>query len=119
LGINDTPGHDVGDVVLCEVAATLRAAARGQDAVGRQGGEAFVLLLPRTGPEEANVCAERLRQAVASAKPGAGLRVVPVTASFGVAQAAAGDTWRTLFKRANEKLYHAKSDGRNRVAMAG
>ena len=116
--VNDRYGHDVGDLVLREVADHVRMCIRPYDALGRYGGEEFLLILPRTDAPAALVVAERVRQGVQGAeivtREG---QVVPVTMSFGVSvwepksELAAPE----LMKRADQALYVSKNSGRNRV----
>ncbi len=115
--INDTYGHDVGDEVLREFAGRISANVRGIDLACRYGGEEFVVVMPDTDLSFAYMVAERLRQSVADAPFAAGSasRQVPVTISIGVAASGGGDTPEGLLKRADQALYRAKRDGRNRV----
>jgi diguanylate cyclase (GGDEF)-like protein len=120
---NDTYGHGQGDDCLCRVAKALRQTLqRPGDVVTRIGGEEFAVLLPDTGPEAALGIAQRLRQAVSDLDIAhAGSDTAPhVTLSIGVAclDPAADTTFETLFHRADQALYRAKHDGRNRVAPA-
>lgn len=112
--INDTAGHAAGDAVLRDVADRMLAITRACDTAGRLGGEEFGWLLPNTGPNEAAEAAERLRRSFEAATFAAGRRV---TASFGVATFASGDTSADLLRRADELLYRAKREGRNRVVV--
>ena len=114
--VNDTYGHDVGDAVLVQVAATLGAGVRTVDTCARIGGEELALILPQTPPEGALELADRLRQRIESlVMPHDGV-TVRVTVSMGVATYRAGEAGKALlFKRADEKLYLAKNGGRNRV----
>jgi diguanylate cyclase (GGDEF)-like protein len=113
--INDTLGHDVGDDVLGEVGRMLRNASRKRDIVGRLGGEEFAVFLPDTDEQEAVDYAERLRIAIEQnsfAVPGGARQV---TASFGVGTLQPGDSWPSLYKRVDGRLYEAKRTGRNRT----
>jgi diguanylate cyclase (GGDEF)-like protein len=113
--INDTLGHDVGDDVLAEVGRMLRNASRKRDIVGRLGGEEFAVFLPDTEEQEAVDYAERLRIAIEQnsfALLGAARQV---TASFGVGTLRPGDSWPSLYKRVDGRLYEAKRAGRNRT----
>lgn len=111
--INDTYGHQVGDVVLVEIAALLSQTARASDCVGRWGGEEFVLILPETPLESALIFAERLCAAIAAHPfPDGPERV---TISMGVSSYRQDDTQDTLIERADKALYRAKEEGRNRV----
>jgi two-component system, cell cycle response regulator len=118
--INDTYGHDVGDKVLKELAVRLRANTRSVDLCCRTGGEEFILVLPNTATELSSRIAERLRRAIASKSFDCGLaKLVPVTASVGVANLqGSDDTLEKLLKRADQALYTAKREGRNRVVIA-
>ena len=115
---NDTFGHDVGDAVLREFAARLASNTRPSDYACRQGGEEFIVVMPRTTGDIACLAAERLRRAIAASAfiiPGLG-QPLEVTISIGVASTeGADDTPETLLKRADEALYEAKRGGRNRV----
>ncbi|KPF96832.1 diguanylate cyclase [Rhodopseudomonas sp. AAP120] len=116
--INDSFGHDVGDVVLKEIGAILRRAARKGDLVGRLGGEEFAVFLPEASRSEATECAERLRRAIGQGRiPGLGHR--PVTASFGVATLREAADWTALYKLADGRLYRAKAEGRDRTVDRG
>ena len=115
--INDLHGHDQGDAVLRAVGDVLRSNARKHDVIGRLGGEAFTILMPETDSEEARQCAERLRIAVQNHHHSTPTSALTVTASFDVATRGPSDNWGTLFKRADSRLYIAKKNGRNRVAI--
>jgi two-component system cell cycle response regulator len=121
--INDSRGHQAGDEVLREVAARIKAELRLSDALGRFGGEEFVVLLIDAELTDAVCVAERIRQSVAEqpllSSGGAG---VTVTVSIGVAALRlpdGGDALETaaqdLLARADQALYRAKGEGRNRV----
>lgn len=122
--INDTLGHPAGDMVLTSVAVLLASLKRNIDTVGRMGGEEFALLLPESDLDAALIAAERFRQAVESAPLRWEGRPVPVTMSFGCAVLPEVDEDSTgrpqegqfdiLFKLADEALYVAKNEGRNR-----
>lgn len=110
--INDSLGHDAGDIVLRGVADLLRQRARRTDSVFRLGGEELLMLLYDTNAENGLCVAEGLRSAIA-AQPFLPNR--PVTASFGVATLQTGENYETWIKRSDENLYRAKLGGRNRV----
>ncbi len=118
--VNDTYGHLVGDEVLREVATLLQNEVRSVDVVARYGGEEFVAVLPETSLAGAMIFAERIREHVA-ATPFASSLVEPLrlTASIGVSSypSATISTVDDLFARADEALYRAKADGRNRVCL--
>jgi two-component system cell cycle response regulator len=114
--VNDTYGHLAGDAVLCEAAARMSAVARCYDGLGRYGGEEFLVVLPGCDLAAALAQAERLREAICAtpvALPNGGL---PVTCSIGVA-CAEGARAETLIRYADEALYQAKAQGRNRVVL--
>jgi len=117
--INDGFGHDAGDDVLREFALRVRKNLRGIDLPCRTGGEEFVIVLPDTEIGIAMIVAERIRRRIErdgfAIRDGA--RAVSVTVSIGAACLVAGDSVPTVLKRADQALYRAKHDGRNRVVM--
>jgi two-component system cell cycle response regulator len=115
--VNDTHGHDAGDVVLKDFSERLRQNIRGIDLACRLGGEEFVVMMPDTDLAKAYVVAERLRQCIAE-KPFqlSAEKQISITASVGVAShEGIEDTPDALLKRSDQALYCAKRDGRNRV----
>jgi len=115
--INDTFGHQVGDEALRRVAEVLRKTARAQDVVCRYGGEEFLVICPDTDATAAWQAAERMRLAVQSLcvmTPDG--RPVPLTVSIGIADNRAADL-DALLKRADDNLYAAKEQGRNRTVF--
>jgi two-component system, cell cycle response regulator len=116
--INDTHGHDAGDDVLREFALRIKRSIRGIDLACRLGGEEFVVIMPETDMAVAAMVAERLRRRIAadSFAIQQGTRTVPVTISIGIAALRGkDDNAAALLKRADQALYRAKRDGRNRV----
>ncbi len=116
--VNDTYGHDVGDAVLKELSKRILQNIRGIDLACRFGGEEFVLVMPDTDLSFAFLVAERIRQRIASRPFELGLDTGPldITCSVGVASLEKpDDTPEKILKRADQALYRAKSDGRNRV----
>lgn len=114
--INDTCGHYVGDAVLKHIAEALTGAKRAEDALGRIGGEEFLVLLPHHEREKSIVAAERLRLAVESAQQHQDVLVPAATVSGGVAiYPDDGEDWDRLFMAADRRMYRAKRAGRNRV----
>jgi two-component system cell cycle response regulator len=116
--VNDTHGHDAGDDVLREFATRVRKSIRGIDLACRFGGEEFVIIMPETDMGVATIVAERLRRRIASeAFPiHQGSKALEVTISIGIATLdAADDNAASILKRADQALYRAKRDGRNRV----
>ena len=116
--INDTHGHDAGDDVLRDFALRIKRSIRGIDLACRCGGEEFIIVMPETDMAVAASVAERLRRRIAT-EPFAiseGTRTIPVTLSIGIATLRErDDTPAGLLKRADQALYRAKRDGRNRV----
>jgi len=115
--VNDTHGHLVGDRVLVAVADCLRRELRGHDGLGRYGGEEFVVILDRLTLPEAQLVADRLRNAVLALRVHNGLQV---TVSIGLTheQLHHGTDLQQLLARADSALYQAKGLGRNRVHAA-
>jgi two-component system cell cycle response regulator len=119
--VNDSWGHDAGDEVLREFADRVRACTRGIDLVARMGGEEIVVVLPDTTLDAARAVAERIRERVEADafQIHNNSRSITVTVSIGVASRRAGDgSPAEMMKRADEALYRAKADGRNRVIVA-
>lgn len=114
--VNDSYGHAVGDATLCFIAETCLASVRETDVVGRFGGEEFIILLPHTTGDDAMIVAERIRLAMHdSEKRG---DAANVTLSLGVAEAGPENAaFDDILKAADEALYAAKAEGRDRVAM--
>jgi two-component system cell cycle response regulator len=115
--VNDTHGHDAGDDVLREFAIRIRKSIRGIDLACRFGGEEFVVVMPETDIAVATMVAERLRRRIAS-EPfpiQQGKRSLEVTISIGIAALGPQDNAAAVLKRADQALYRAKRDGRNRV----
>jgi two-component system cell cycle response regulator len=116
--VNDTHGHDIGDEVLREFANRISANVRGIDLACRHGGEEFVVVMPDTDSGFAFTVAERLRQSIEctpitiSRAPNA----LKITVSIGIASSTGGDDVPDqLLRRADQALYRAKREGRNRV----
>lgn len=116
--VNDTYGHDVGDVVIKGMGEVLRRIKRDTDAVGRFGGEEFVIVCEQTDEEGAENLAERIRRELENTTFQTELGPLKVTCSVGVAPFPnAGQDWATLFKATDEALYVSKRSGRNRVTV--
>lgn len=117
--VNDRHGHAVGDVALKHVATQLRANSRPGDLPARQGGEEFVMLFDAPDVEAARAVAERLREAIAAMPVSVDALTLPLTVSVGVTLLSSADkTFDELLRRADEALYRAKSNGRNRVEVS-
>lgn len=112
--VNDTYGHQVGDSLLQEIAKLLKTNVRFEDAVGRWGGEEFLILLPNSNSEDARLLAEKLRGVIEAENFA---YVGSRTASFGVATYHQNDDEKSMTARADEALYLAKESGRNRVEV--
>ncbi len=112
--INDRCGHIVGDAVLESFAKLARDTLRSSDILGRLGGEEFVALLPATLPE-ATIAAERVRAAFAAASIVRNGQRITATVSIGVASGPPSTTVDTLITRADQALYRAKANGRDRI----
>jgi two-component system cell cycle response regulator len=116
--INDRHGHSTGDRFLFQVAGAIRQSLRGSDIACRWGGDEFCVLLPQVGVEAARATAERIRRGIEALSPA--LHGIRATASVGVA------TYPTdfdgnvedLVKRADQALYRAKREGKDRVAVS-
>lgn len=116
--INDTYGHDAGDEVLRDFAVRVRKSIRGIDLACRYGGEEFVVVMPETDLQVAGLVAERLRRAIAGERFAIekGAKHIDVTISVGISVLdRGGEPVSALMKRADQALYRAKRDGRNRV----
>ena len=115
--VNDNFGHQVGDEVLAAMAACVKAAVRETDFVARYGGEEFAVLLPKTHLAGALTVAERIAADMVGIK--AGPNGLKVTASFGVSgfPGRSVNTSEQLVKTADEALYRAKREGRNKISL--
>jgi diguanylate cyclase (GGDEF)-like protein len=117
--INDRHGHDVGDQALRLVADVMRKVLRPGDLLGRHGGEEFTVLLPGTDVAVARMIAERVNKAISHLGLLADGESVPMRASIGVATLADGEPdLHRMIKRADQAMYAAKRDGRNRVTVS-
>jgi len=113
--VNDTHGHDIGDVVIRGLADILKRQKRTTDIVARFGGEEFVALCEQTDEKGAMLLAERIREELAKTTFRTPQGMLQVTCSIGIATfPEAGRDWDTLFKAADEALYVSKRSGRNR-----
>jgi two-component system cell cycle response regulator len=115
--INDRFGHAGGDTVLQAVVERGHNTLRAYDAIGRIGGEEFLLVMPGVGPRDTEIVLERLRRAVADKPVSAQGQEVTVTVSIGGA-VCQGETMDELLKLADDALYKAKNQGRNKVVLA-
>jgi len=116
--VNDTYGHDAGDIVLKSVARCLLETIRKVDALGRIGGEEFSIFLPDTQPEQALQLAQTLRAKIEGLMPNIGTQSLRVTASIGVAHNRGHEqSMHEIQKEADQAMYQAKTMGRNRVSV--
>ncbi|MBE6446680.1 MAG: sensor domain-containing diguanylate cyclase [Alphaproteobacteria bacterium] len=114
--VNDTYGHEAGDIVLKGVADLMRSSFRASDIVGRYGGEEFVVFLTNTDVAGAQVAAEKFRLLVEQAHIEAEGKHIPVTISLGITNTQNNDLLR-LVKEADLALYYSKEHGRNQVSV--
>lgn len=111
--INDTYGHNVGDDVLVEISQLIKSLLRESDYIFKIGGEEFIVLLPQTQIDKANLVSEKIRNSVEN-----NLNTIEnkkITISIGVTQVKEDDTEDLIFKRVDEALYQSKNNGKNRV----
>ncbi|MCQ2092092.1 MAG: GGDEF domain-containing protein [Fibrobacter sp.] len=116
--VNDTYGHLAGDQVLMSVAQSIVKSLRPSDMPVRYGGEEFTVFLPGTSTDNAKVIAERMRKNVERMQivlPSG--ETIQVTVSIGFTERVDNDSVRSIIERADQALYHAKENGRNRVCM--
>lgn len=122
--VNDTYGHASGDLVLKTVSNVIKHQLRDYDIAGRYGGEEFVIILPFTKLEEAEMVAQRLRKAVentnidiSKVNPDVQKKNINVTISLGICEYKNGDDEKSLLQKADKALYKAKENGRNRAEV--
>ncbi len=118
--INDTYGHDVGDEALKVIGKILNEQLRAGDMPGRLGGEEFVITLVGANIERTKVIAEKLRVIIEAHELRSGDKKIPLTASFGVAEYLEDkdNDVQALIKRADDAMYKAKQEGKNRIVVA-
>jgi diguanylate cyclase len=116
--INDRFGHKAGDKALKVIGKLLGQRLRETDFLARYGGEEFVLLLPGAGGGDAMALADKMRAAVAEAGLHSKGKPVPLTLSGGVAAVHEGEAPDAAFERADQALYQAKREGKNRIILA-
>jgi two-component system cell cycle response regulator len=118
--VNDRMGHLVGDRVLVQVTEVMRSSMRACDIIGRYGGEEFTLLLPETGMRSAFPFAERIRQQIQQTEFNGGEQTLKLTVSGGIAgyPEQKPESVDDLLRKADEALYRAKANGRNRIEQA-
>jgi len=116
--VNDQYGHQAGDAVLARVGRVLLESLRTSDKSGRYGGEEFIVVAPEANAETAHELSERLRSILAAQTIQAEGNEIRITVSIGFSLLLPGDDFARLTKRADEALYLAKRNGRNRVEQA-
>lgn len=115
--VNDTHGHEAGDLVIVAVAQTLENNLRNFDFCARWGGEEFLILLTTTSLTTATTVSEKLRHAVAALEISYGGERIPVSFSGGLALHSGGAVINATLRNADRALYEAKSSGRNKVML--
>jgi diguanylate cyclase (GGDEF)-like protein len=116
--INDTYGHDVGDKAIQHISELIISGSRDSDIVSRFGGEEFVVMLPTTNRENANVVAEKIRKKIQNSPFTLNGLVIEMTVSGGVSQYLRTEKgWFASLKRSDKALYKAKKSGRNRTCL--
>jgi len=115
--INDNHGHASGDKVLKTIAKELETRTRGSDFVARYGGEEFILIMPQTSVENAFKAIDKIRLAVSEIPFSCKGNNIQVTMSFGITEFARNDDISKAFERADQALYQAKHEGRNRCCV--
>ena len=118
--VNDTYGHETGDLVLQKFAELLKANTRSSNMCGRIGGEEFVLVLSHIGKEDVVTAIERIRRQLEAQRFGVGASTLNITASFGISGLEGRSTpqFNELLRAADMALYAAKRGGRNRIEFA-
>ena len=117
--VNDTYGHQAGDVILAEAVQVARSFVTSIDSLCRYGGEEFAVIMPETGIEKALETAEKIRAAIQDHAFYGGDRLINVTVSFGVAEYPTHSLIKqALIEKADGALYYAKQSGRNNVKAA-
>jgi diguanylate cyclase (GGDEF)-like protein len=115
--VNETHGHQYGDLVLKRLVCAIKEEIPGSDVVFRQGGEEFIVLLKDTTLERARYIAERLRQRVANLQMERRGQAVATSVSLGLSMLQPGDSAKRLLERTDYAMYCAKNEGRNKVKV--
>ncbi|MFT7004290.1 MAG: diguanylate cyclase (GGDEF)-like protein, partial [Sulfurimonas sp.] len=110
--VNDTYGHSTGDIVLKDIAKTLKASTRDGDTLFRIGGEEFVVIFPLTSLSDAKIVAEKIRKNVDTELS---VNNINITLSIGLSEIGVGDCKDSIFKRIDKFLYISKKTGKNKV----
>lgn len=115
--VNDNLGHLRGDKVLKLVAREISRRVRNEDFVARYGGEEFIVIMPETDLHAAHAAMEKVRASIEACPFNFNQKRIPITASFGISAFVEGDEIVTCFERADQALYKAKGNGRNRIEL--
>jgi diguanylate cyclase (GGDEF)-like protein len=115
--INDTRGHDHGDMVLRKIASTLRSICRLEDVISRYGGDEFMILLPETSSDGAVLLAERIRKTFENTITSDGERFATISIGIASYPISPAHNIEDLIKLADQALYRAKEAGRNRTVL--
>ena len=116
--VNDTYGHQAGDTILREIAATIQSKCRHMDVAGRYGGEEFIIMLSGANALDAAALADKIRIAVSEKKFKFGDAVYSTTISLGVAEYYKEKVKSELVERADKALYESKHTGKNKVSVS-
>lgn len=113
--VNDTYGHDIGDVVLKTLSQTFQKELPKDSFISRWGGEEFLLIFPKLNGDEANIALENLRQKIKAIVFDGGIEKFSVSMTFGLVEYDYHSDLNTMLKQADEKLYIGKENGRDRI----
>jgi len=113
--INDEYGHNIGDVVLIELAKIFKSCVRTQDTVARWGGEEFLFILPYTSSIQAGITAKKIHKAIKDKYPLSNEHTFDVTVSMGISTMADEKNIQTAISEADRNLYKAKNSGKNKT----
>lgn len=116
--VNDIYGHQAGDYVLKTFAKKIKEVKRREDVIYRYGGEEFALIIPHAEVEQAELFAERIRDAIENTTFEYHGQKIPVTVSIGLAQYKQGENEEQLLSKSDQALYQAKETGRNKVVTS-
>ncbi len=116
--VNDTYGHAMGDEVLKKVATRMNNVIRGNDVIGRTGGEEFLIVLPQSDITAASAVGERIRKAIEESSISFNGNSINITTSLGAAELKDNENLEDLIERADQALYKAKETGRNRICLS-
>ena len=118
--INDRFGHQAGDETLAELSKRIMGVIRKIDLFGRYGGDEFIIVMPETGIEDAQLIGERILAQLRDVSVSNGASDFPVLSiSMGIGEFLPGDTFSTMINRVDKALYRAKESGRNTISLGG